>query len=412
MCGDGECGGECEQKRKRDQTLIDWTTMLFFSIVLIVLFSSLSAANNSTWYRHFWCRRPGGLRFLDDNRCQRVFPSVFDRNFTPCAWPSSSAVPAKYRKDSDPIVVDRVTLAQLQLPDEFDTCVIAIKRTPAGEPRFLYLCTSSNATAHETWSSSKVFAALDGAAALEKCGGLDALGFGKHGVTALGDLVTIIVTYDETALYTSNALAKWFATVGNHTRLNRLVQHWIGAGNESLGGSYGAPIPPDLRFSFRAPSSQQQQCTVAPDLGPIASDTLSSLTMAELLRRIVLHREIAPQHRWPGVAFQSIQDVLFGASPSRLFAGLEFGGMSADTGAMYIQQALNMSDVDARTGGRWNIFSKLGAGRQDIVLNAYACLGALEFVISARATSRTSLNDTDQIMQKSLASVVRFLETL
>jgi len=102
----------------------------------------------------------------------------------------------------------------------------------------------------ETWSSSKIFCAADaGGLLFDKCqttttnvNGLNSNTLGKHGTTPLGDLVTIIVTYDKTQNYTSNALGKYFASVGGHERLNHLIHSWMKRNtSQSLGGSYGEP---------------------------------------------------------------------------------------------------------------------------------------------------------------------------
>lgn len=75
--------------------------------------------------------------------------------------------------------------------------------------------------------------------------GLDAKTMGKNGATPLGDLATIICSYDETkgsfiprhngefdplyslySGYQSNSLAKWFTTVGGRLRLASLLD-WL-----------------------------------------------------------------------------------------------------------------------------------------------------------------------------------------
>jgi hypothetical protein len=64
---------------------------------------------------------------------------------------------------------------------------------------------------------------------------------------------------------------------------------------------------------------------------------------------------------------------------SELFPSVQWGGMTADT-SVYLQSALNISDVELQSKGNWRIFSKLGAGFSssrlvgEITNNAYACL--------------------------------------
>lgn len=64
---------------------------------------------------------------------------------------------------------------------------------------------------------------------------------------------------------------------------------------------------------------------------------------------------------------------------SSLFPSVQWGGMTADT-SIFLQSALNISDVQLQSNGNWRIFSKLGAGFSssrlvgEITNNAYACL--------------------------------------
>ena len=59
----------------------------------------------------------------------------------------------------------------------------------------------------------------------------DSYTFGKLGQTSLGDLITIINSYDETAGYTSNSLSAYFHELADSRKLNSLVQsEWLGIG--------------------------------------------------------------------------------------------------------------------------------------------------------------------------------------
>lgn len=74
---------------------------------------------------------------------------------------------------------------------------------------------------------------------------------------------------------------------------------------------------------------------------------------------------------------------LYGAASSKLFPGLSWGGTTVDT-AIFVQSAVNITDVDIKSHGLWRIFSKLGAGysnsrsRGEIVTTAYACFPSLD----------------------------------
>ena len=73
--------------------------------------------------------------------------------------------------------------------------------------------------------------------------GLDATTFGgSNPYTPLGDLATIICSYDETQGYTSNSLSSYFHDIGHRDRLYDLVRNWMERSDtpEQLGGNYGA----------------------------------------------------------------------------------------------------------------------------------------------------------------------------
>jgi hypothetical protein len=75
-------------------------------------------------------------------------------------------------------------------------------------------------------------------------------------------------------------------------------------------------------------------CTLNLDHSPhLGNNSLSSIAAAQLLMRLVLHRELPITARFPLLQWSDIQELLYGAGErSRLFPGEEWGGMSADTG--------------------------------------------------------------------------------
>ena len=110
--------------------------------------------------------------------------------------------------------------------------------------------------------------------------GMDGSVSGKHGITQLGDLATVICSYDETAGYSSNSLSSYFHDIGWRGRANNLVQDWLLVGEEtsatahsernkankpvkgqdddlsqSLGGNYGEATPSDLTFTVTSPTA-------------------------------------------------------------------------------------------------------------------------------------------------------------
>ena len=107
---------------------------------------------------------------------------------------------------------------------------------------YRYLGNQNFDEAAETWSSSKIFCESAAAQRLRvnTCtheSGLDSFTDGKHGLTPLGDLSTIIASYDRTAGYTSNSLAAYFGVaLAGRQRLNTLLNSWLAPGpnNETL----------------------------------------------------------------------------------------------------------------------------------------------------------------------------------
>jgi len=176
----------------------------------------------------------------------------------------------------------------------------------------------------------------------EECGfALNANSTGKNGVTPLGDLMTIICSYDTTkgpspllsspllsspllsssslllivcvTGYASNSLAEWYATVGTQKRMNGLLSKWLYKDRystflwaaisdlmvmscssprpqETFAGTYGMPPPPDLSYSFsdRSKSIKNHQCNVTPSLtfDPNLNNQISTFTASELTRYI------------------------------------------------------------------------------------------------------------------------------
>lgn len=107
--------------------------------------------------------------------------------------------------------------------------------------------------------------------------------------------------------------------------------------------------------------------------------------------------------KFPGVENEDIKSLVYGAVESQLFPELKNGGMTVDT-AIFLQSAVNITQVEEESNGLWRIFSKLGAGysstrsRGEIVTTAYACFPSLdsrgnpvsgegfEFTLSARGS--------------------------
>lgn len=146
---------------------------------------------------------------------------------------------------------------------------------------------------------------------------------------------------------------------------------WLGRpAAETFGGNYGEPSPA-LGYTF---VDGADSVTITPDATSGPANRLSTRTIAEFLKRLALHRE-EPTQRLPGIQQADIETLFYGAASSLLFPGV-MGGMSADT-AIY-EAGHDVDYLDARSHGRWRIFSKLGFGNGDFVNAAYACVPSVD----------------------------------
>lgn len=281
-----------------------------------------------------------------------------------------------------------------------NAAVILVKRTADGTPRFKYFGNGHENFAIETWSCSKIFSAMNGAGYLgSQCGlgnGLDQSTNGTYGLTPLGDLVSLIVTYDTThPPYSSNALGGWFEMVGGRARAVWLADTWMNRTGESLGANYGAAPPTDLHFN----DFQSSGCAIVPDSAHNGdnSNTLSALTMAEFVKRIAMSREL-PAEAFPNTTWADSETLLYGAATSLLYPGLQWGGMSANSFDM-LRFGINATSANARSAGQYRTFSKDGGGysfirnAMEVTFNGYACYPVaadldrgVEFFVSTRVS--------------------------
>ena len=196
--------------------------MSIFQLAIPILLPLFQLINAEYYYSH-WCG--GSLTYLDDHSCQKKFPSSYNRDWQ-CPVEVLSSPPAGYSLDStlDAVSVDTSTLGSI-VTSGANLCLILTKRVKADESSEVrlynkYYC-AGNASATEkweTWSSSKIFAMANAAGHLRQsessCAagsfGLDSSTTGSKGATKLGDLATIVCSYDHTAGYSSNSLSSYF----------------------------------------------------------------------------------------------------------------------------------------------------------------------------------------------------------
>ena len=491
--------------------------LLFFYFILL---ASKVYSEGSDYYYEYWCNGHH-LQYLDDSFCQKVFPSNYNRDFQ-CKKQYNNIIdfknlPSGYHKyqgiNEDFInknYVDVDTLTKI-IPDsakDVRLCLTLSKHVRNNDNidnddlYVKYYCNGNDSlyNAHETWSSSKIYAIAAAASQLRSnksmkksivninsnnngdtysdrnkhkhiddqvdlseiyCSniGLNSTNArttssSNHSYIALGDLATIITSYDETMGYTSNSLAAWFNSLAQRDYENKLIQSWVSSSNDdnrsqkraestkdgedlqwlelqSLGGDYGEDEPSDLAgppIILRSSSSSNNNnngnndkevvyCMVPPDNSDKYSNTLSALTQADLILRIVQHRDIEKEFRYPSVTWNDMQQILYGSGGSYesssngnmssnenenededggLFPEQWWGGMTADT-AIFVQSGLNMTFVEEKSDGRWRIFSKLGAGYSssrgvgEIITTAYAC------VPSSSSSSSSSSNSEEDV---------------
>jgi hypothetical protein len=209
--------------------------------------------------------------------------------------------------------------------------------------------------------------------------------------------------------------------------------------SNTLDGYYGFSMPKDLgvdRSTFSGENagawgglSFPVTCTIKLDHDHVGNNSLSSLAAAQLLMRMVLHRELPLGAQFPMLQWGDIQELLYGAGErSRLFPGQLWGGMSADTGgfhsftpklikvlmtsfaAIFLQDAIDnvhsLHNIDAASDGQWRVFSKLGYGISaarnvtEMLNTGYVCLPSIaamnsngaEFFLSVRAQTPGSVD--------------------
>lgn len=319
---------------------------------------------------------PYYFQYLDNLCDEKRYPSVMDRDR---ACPVVDEAPeieladgttVSYAPSSAPVVVDTEALKGI-VPDEMNVAVILIRRVN-GVPHYRYLSNGSQDAPYQPWSTTKFFAAANAASMLRIQSnytvGLSASVDGY----ALGDLVTSIHNYDYSP-YSSNSLGRYFHNIGGRDRANDLVHSlWLNRpAAETFGGNYGEVEPP-LGYHFVEPTGESVD--VNPDTSFGYANNLSAFTMAEVVKRLVLHREEASQ-RLPGIQWQDLRVLLYGAENSAKYA---WGGMTADT-AIYLQAAHDMDYIEARSHGQWTTFSKLGLGSGGQFLDVgYACYPVLD----------------------------------
>ncbi len=422
-----------------------------FIFLLLIYFSRLVLSSESQYYYDHWCG--GDYEYLVDGSCDKLFPSSFDRNWKcPISFIETAEIITElsnngYIVDTPllrDIAVDTTTLPSL-INSTANICLVLTKRlVKSNNEVYLmnkYYCNGENSLydAYETWSSSKIFAMANAGRHLTNetyCDDayslINNVVSNKYNNVPLGDLASVVCTYDATAGYTSNSLSSFFHDIGWRSNLNNLINSdWLGMqlNNEnpqSLGGNYGEASPSDLQLII---AENDKLCTLDKDEWLHTYDnSISALTEVELLRRIVLHSDIPDEMKFPGLKVDDVKSILYGASDNTaLFPNQMWGGMSADI-SIFLQSSLDLNKIDEISHGNWRIFSKFGDGwstsRQvgEVVSNAYACFpttanginsGGTEFSITIRGSIEddTSLKLVERQVKDAYNQVINLIQS-
>ncbi len=359
------------------------------------------------------------FQFLDNLCDEKVVPKNVDFEFAcPIVDPTATATTAAGTAVAWQSAAAKVAYGPLQtatpLPAGLQVAVILVRRV-AGEPLFRYLSNGTAEVAVQPWSTTKFLAAANAAVRLRVQSNYKVGLTAKVGSLWVGNLVTSLVNYDNQP-YSSNALGAWFHDVGGRAKANAMIgADWLQRpANETFGGNYGAAVPGGLGYTFAEVGGAT--VAVAADKTGSFANNLSMHTLAEALKRLVLHREIASQ-RLPGIQWADVRTLLYGAGPTG--GGPANGGLSADT-AIYLQSGHDMAYLDKRANGQWRIFSKLGLGTKgQFVHVGYACMPVLdpagkpvagwgrEFLIAAHLTSGgATWAERDRLLAKAYRAIV------
>ncbi len=360
---------------------------------------------------------PQQFQFIDDVCRIKRQPIDDERDFS-CMNAASSADMTlengrvvHYKPATEPVTFDDDL--REAIPESIKVSVILVRRVD-GVPHYRYVSNGTADQIFQTWSASK-FMAIASAASTLRAKSQGAIGLDATvDQVPLGDLVTIVHSYDERH-YSSNSLAKWFHDVGGRPKINDLIHGWLARPTtETLGGNYG-PGYVGLGLTFR--DAAGHAVTVPRDPGYAYENHVSTHTMAEFLKRLVMHREDGAT-RLPNLEWSDVRTLLYGADSTRWFENRP-GGMSADR-SVYLQLH-DFDNIVKRSQGHFRIFSKSGMGWAQYVHAGYACFPSLdaegraipdqgrEAIISVRVDTPAGYVENDRIMARTYKTILRMV---
>lgn len=295
-----------------------------------------------------------------------------------------------------------------------------------GVPYFKYYSNGTQSELIQPWSSSKFLAT---AFALKKIRETNGKAIGANGLLGdfpLGDWITIIHNYKTNKGLGSNEMAHFFQAVSGYSHSDALIKSWLGASErEHLGSGYGVKNP------FQTVTSRLGKTLKDPDTNKTytlqekpsqrAPNLLSTRTLAEALKRLVLFKEL-PSARLPGLTPVDYETLLYGAKVSKRF-GNGPGGMAAGESAALYNAFGGKVWLNRNTRGSWQILQKNGwgegsrnNGRLELRSTSYVCLpiysdaGLLpqsqEFILSIGVQSLNNSVQADQVYAGVVRSIV------
>ena len=184
--------------------------MLPVLLFLACVIGAVAFGVNPYYYKH-WCNNPCcPLPLTYDTHCAKMFPSYPSRDFK-CAssWTPDRLVGFAPDAPLSALAVNSTFFDDVPGADLIDIAAVIVRRDASGAAWFKYVGNRFYGRSSETWSSSKVFVAAFAASALRShCSmGLDSHVIDAESCYAVGDLLTVIATYDSTLGFSSNSLA-------------------------------------------------------------------------------------------------------------------------------------------------------------------------------------------------------------
>lgn len=276
------------------------------------------------------------LRYLDDSERKKRYPG--DR---------TRYLPGEYILHTEPLKEFEVP----ELDPRLCWALVRFHRSPHGG---LSLSRSEGGEARlfNPWSASKVMSIALASLSLRDSGsGLT----GSVRGLPLGDLVTLICSYDVTRAFgttplNSNNAASYFHSLIGPPSPTRQLRARLGIDERAaFETSYGTTFRDDPRVP------RPQGYT-----GGMGRGKGQKLMNARILASGFCSALIQMNP-------EDLKILLYGAELSRWYSTycdkvrVEMGGMCADP-SIYVQSAFDLNRIEQESGGRWRIFSKIGYG--------------------------------------------------